>query len=420
MLKLKLIFKGYSNMKKCFDCFRLIFFIFIFPFQILNSQNQIGLDIEGKSIVEFFGNSVTLSADGSTFASCSDINTGNVRVYKHQNDTWAQLGNDIVGFNDKDNDKKSLSINANGTILAIGSPNINNKGRVSIYKIIKDIWVKLGEDINGVTNADNFGKSVTLNSSGLTLAIGSINSPNGSLKGVVKVFSFLDNKWVQQGQDIVGKTDNDWSGWSVSISSNGLIVAIGAIGNDDNGNNSGQTKVFKLINEKWEQIGQDINGKSPEDQFGCSISLSADGLTIAIASTGNDDNGEDAGLVRIYKYSANSWVQLGQDIKGKESKDWFGWSISLSSDGSKIAIGAPCFMKEYLAPGYVRVFNFKNNLWEQIGIDIKGEFEDDLFGVSVSLSADGTILAIGGPFNDGNGSDSGHVRVFKINESNKK
>jgi hypothetical protein len=51
---------------------------------------------------------------------------------------------------------------------------------------------------------------------------------------------------------------------------------------------------------------------------------------------------------------------------------------------------------------------------------MKGEFEDDWFGFSVSLSADGSILAVGGHFNDGNGSDSGHVRVFKLNIKNDK
>ena len=36
-------------------------------------------------------------------------------------------------------------------------------------------------------------------------------------------------------------------------------------------------------------------------------------------------------------------------------------------------------------------------------------------GVSVSLSSDGTIVAIGALYNDGNGPDAGHVRVYEIN-----
>ena len=48
----------------------------------------------------------------------------------------------------------------------------------------------------------------------------------------------------------------------------------------------------------------------------------------------------------------------------------------------------------------------------QIGSDIDGEAAGDLSGYSVSLSSDGTIVAIGADYNDGNGSSSGHVRIY--------
>jgi hypothetical protein len=398
--------------------FLFIFFI-VSSFKNINCQVQIGQDIDGKLQDEKFGSSVSLSKDGLSIASFSSNEKSNVRVYKYQNNIWAQQGKDI-GIKGDNNLNKSISINDDGTIIAIGSPNINNKGQVKVYKMIDSNWIQLGEDINGLLDFDNFGHSVSLNASGLTLAVGSINSPNSSLKGVVKVFSFINNIWVQQGQDIVGNSNDDWSGWSVSLSSSGLILAIGSIGNDENANNAGQTKVFSLTNGIWSQLGNNINGKSSNDQFGCSVSLSSDGLTIAIAASGNDDNGDEAGHVKIYKFINNSWEQLGKDIKGNEAKDWLGWSVSLSSDGSTVAVGAPSYMKKNPANGYARVFKFINNSWEKFGVDMKGEFEDDWFGFSVSLSADGSILAVGGHFNDGNGSDSGHVRVFKLNIKNDK
>ena len=49
----------------------------------------------------------------------------------------------------------------------------------------------------------------------------------------------------------------------------------------------------------------------------------------------------------------------------------------------------------------------------QIGADIDGEAADDQSGWSVSLSDDGTIVAVGAPYNDGNGTDAGHVRVYQ-------
>ena len=52
-----------------------------------------------------------------------------------------------------------------------------------------------------------------------------------------------------------------------------------------------------------------------------SVSLSSDGTRVAIGATGNDGNGNDAGHVRIYTYSAGSWTQLGADIDGEAADD---------------------------------------------------------------------------------------------------
>ena len=57
--------------------------------------------------------------------------------------------------------------------------------------------------------------------------------------------------------------------------------------------------------------------------------------------------------------------------------------------------------------------------WTQLGSDIDGEASNDYSGGSVSLSADGSIVAIGSINNDAeNGSNSGHVRVYEYSSSN--
>ena len=53
-------------------------------------------------------------------------------------------------------------------------------------------------------------------------------------------------------------------------------------------------------------------------------------------------------------------------------------------------------------------------IWTQVGLDIDGEAAFDNSGYSVSLSSDGTRVAIGANDNDGNGSDSGHVRIYDL------
>ena len=59
-----------------------------------------------------------------------------------------------------------------------------------------------------------------------------------------------------------------------------------------------------------------------------------------------------------------------------------------------------------------------NDTWTQVGSDIYGEGSGNLSGCSISLSSDGSIVAIGAVGNDGNGINSGHVRVFSTNNKN--
>ena len=89
-------------------------------------------------------------------------------------------------------------------------------------------------------------------------------------------------------------------------------------------------------------IRTDYSWRSRGDYSGYSVSLSSDGTIVAIGAHGNDGvNGRYSGHVRIYKYDGTSWGQLGQDIDGEAAGDNSGMSVSLSSDGTIVAIGAP-------------------------------------------------------------------------------
>jgi len=69
------------------------------------------------------------------------------------------------------------------------------------------------------------------------------------------------------------------------------------------------------------QLGADIDGEAAGDQSGTSVSLSSDGTRVAIGAPYNDGNGFIAGHVRIYEDSAGTWVQLGSDIDGEAAYD---------------------------------------------------------------------------------------------------
>ena len=88
------------------------------------------------------------------------------------------------------------------------------------------------------------------------------------------------------------------------------------------------------------QIGADIDGEAVGDHSGEYVSLSADGSTVAIGAPRNDGNGSNSGHVRIFQYTGGTWTQIGADIDGEAAGDWSGFSVSLSAAGSTVAIGS--------------------------------------------------------------------------------
>jgi hypothetical protein len=143
--------------------------------------------------------------------------------------------------------------------------------------------------------------------------------------------------------------------------------------------------------------------------------LSADGSIVAIGAIGNDGGGSIAGHARVYEWITltSSWTQKGADIDGEAAGDRSGWSVSLSADGNIVAIGAIRNNDNGSFAGHVRIYEWitLTSSWTQKGADIDGEAANDQSGYSVSLSTDGLIVAIGAV---GNGSNSGHTRVYSI------
>ena len=212
----------------------------------------------------------------------------------------------------------------------------------------------------------------------------------------------LQAQWTQVGASIDGEAEHDHLGQSVSVNSDGSIVVIGAPGADTNGSNSGQVKIFENIGGTWTQVGDDLNGEAAVDRFGYSVNINSDGSIIAIGAPSNNGNGNESGHVRVYKNNSETWTQIGSDINGEAEYDFSGSSVSLSSDGSVVAIGAPDHYNSlyaYEGAGNVRVFKNVSGTWTQIGEGIDGEAKDENSGSSVSLSADGSIVAIGAPYN---------------------
>jgi hypothetical protein len=99
------------------------------------------------------------------------------------------------------------------------------------------------------------------------------------------------------------------------------------------------------------------HGELADDEFGISVALSADGRIVAVTSERNGGNGPLSGQVRMFVYNgvADRWNKLGDDLDGKVSNDRSGSSVALSSDGSIVDTGAKSSSGNGSGSGHVRV-----------------------------------------------------------------
>ena len=142
------------------------------------------------------------------------------------------------------------------------------------------------------------------------------NDGNVYNSGHVRIYSWNGSGWSKLGADIDGEAVNDYSGRSVSLSADGQTVAIGAHENDGNGDRSGHVRIYSWTGSAWSKLGADIDGEATYDYSGHSVSLSADGQTVAIGAPDNDGNGYNSGHVRIYRLKLDSSVSLATDTAG--------------------------------------------------------------------------------------------------------
>jgi len=414
------------------------------PFtNIALNENQVSTEVDFKDNPIFLRGNKGLLFEGNSLNIPSVINI-NVYFTEHDDNqlidngiitklTWKKIGKDIDGEAQGDYSGFSVSLSSDGNRVAIGSylnDNINgiDSGSVRVYEYKgKQLgWKRLGKGIYGEKLNDQSGFSVSLSSDGNRVAIGAIfnDDNNRTDVGHVRVYEYKgeDIGWKQIGKDIDGEKAFDYSGWSVSLSNDGKRVAIGALENDgyNSKENSGHVRVYEYKSEVeyigWKQLGQDIDGEALNDQSGSSVSLSSDGNRVAIGAIFNDgDNSNNSGHVRVYEFDGITWKKLGEDIDGENEDDFFGSSVSLSRDGNRVAIGAIFNDGDNNNnSGHVRVYEFDGTSWIQLDLDIDGENEGDISGVSVSLNSVGNRIVIGANLNDNtNGINSGHARVYE-------
>ncbi len=271
-------------------------------------------------------------------------------------------------------------------------------------------WKQQGQAIVGNADYDGLGLIVALSADATTLVAGAPGGSNST--GYVLVYRTDDNgmNMMQLGQTIYGEEFGDQFGRSVDVSADGKTLAIGSV--------ESIARVYYLVSSEnlgssWKQLGQNITGEEDGDKFGGVVSLSHDGSTLAVGGY----NAASSGLVRVYHLdNGRSWKKIGDDIDCKTNLNF---QVSLSGNGTTVAIGSPWNGDSGVGKGLVNVYRTDSEgvSWKKLGQSMYGNVTHDLFGMSLDLSYDGDTLAIGSPGYWGNEDRPGYVQVRNLESS---
>ena len=466
------------------------------PIKAFSTQSIAYLKSDATTTGDSLGYSLALSGDGTTLAvggPGEDSGAGAVHVFTRDGaGVWvrqALLQASNLGSGDQFG--SSLAVSVDGNTIAVGAPkedssaigyngnqsdeSATDSGAVYVFTRTTNnnvsTWSQQAYLKASNTDAgDNFGFSLALSDSGNTLAVGAIfeasgfnlinanQADNSSYNsGAVYVFTRSSTTWSQQAYLKASNTEpnvspstlligKDSFGYSLGLSGDGNVLAVGAVGEDSNAtgvdgvqtdnsaSDSGAAYVFVRSGGNWSQQAYiKASNTGASDAFGSSISLSLDGKTLAVGAikessdaTGVDgddknDNKEWSGAVYVFTFTSNGWSQQAY-LKSSNSdvRDSFGFGVTLSQDGNTLAVGAP--LEDSIATGVngdqgdnkaveagaVYLFTRVAGIWTQKSYikasHISGYVDrsktppqpvGQQFGYSVTLSADGISLAVG-------------------------
>lgn len=157
--------------------------------------------------------------------------------------------------------------------------------------------------------------------------------------------------------------------------------------NDTPGATPGQTSTSVSL----QQIGADIDGEAANDRSGYSVSLSDDGTRVAIGAIYNDAGlglGLNAGHVRVYQWNGSQWEQIGSDIDGEAQTDFWGDCVSLSGDGNLLAVSSTSKqLSNTTNRGKVIVYEWTGAQWQQKGSSFEANDFVNYVGKYVSINS---------------------------------
>jgi hypothetical protein len=139
------------------------------------------------------------------------------------------------------------------------------------------------------------------------------------------------------------------------------------------------------------------------------VSLSPDGTRVAIGSPWKDLNGgvRKSGLVAVYELTEqltehDEWSLLGNKFVGLDPNNKLGWSLDLSGDYLSIGI---------LGLNRVSVHRWTGLGWDTVASPLQSDQQRDDYGYSIAMSGDGKVVVVGATENSQGG--KGYARVLE-------
>jgi hypothetical protein len=186
------------------------------------------------------------------------------------------------------------------------------------------------------------------------------------------------------------KDEEDYFGYGVAISANGSVLAIGEGGDT---NSQGRVRVFS--GTSWAtQTTLTASDAANSDYFGYGpVAISGDGSVIVVGADREDGAGSNCGAAYVY-YGTNWGTELKLTASDASNNSYFGGSVAISADGSVIIVGADSVAGGGTNRGAAYVYYGTTWGTEKI-LTASDSADNDNFGNSVSLDADGSIALVG-------------------------
>ena len=416
----------------------------------MRAQSTLIGTIDGSAANDNLGYSLAMSKDGNRIAigspgynvggrgNPSGVNRGNVKIYdwNASNSTWDQVGDSIRGDAAGDQFGVSVDLSGSGDTLAVGAHYYDSifedVGLVRIYAWSGTTWTQLGSDIVGGRAEDYLGTSVALTPDGNRVVVGAIQTRDSAIRGgYVRTLDWDANTNTWIAQDTVKGLGNlrvhsvintsTFFGRSVALSADGnrLIVGANSTEYDLRSQNIDHHYVYVYNWEGGQWALPPFERRARESGnntgYGTSVDVSTDGNRWA-TSNPNYSQGADSYIDVFDRNEGNTgWERNASITGGGFLREYFGWDLQLSADGNLLVTGGPNIgggiNSGQSEDTYVHEWSSVNDAWIRTET-LRGEGRNNREGMSVALSGDGSRLAIGAPWRDGNGNNAGRVRVF--------